>query len=164
MGKKKLLSSIIKLVSSLGWKICRPTTSFTTDCFIIGNEKDVDRVLELIHTPQLVKKVIEKPSIEWIQEYRELFPVGVRSGGFPVRGDLKGCIKKMEEFLETYPEYDKELILKVTKDYVERKKQDGYAYMQLAHYFIKKDDISTLASECENFKESVGQKETILNL
>ena len=129
------------------------------DCFIIGSRESVDEIVNLLS----IAKVKVKPEIEWIDEYRNLFPVGIRSGGFPVRGDRKGCIKKMKAFLELYPEYTKEIILKVTKNYVEMKKLEGYAYMQLAHFFINKEGISSLASECEDFKEIV-QIENIKNI
>lgn len=169
MEKRKKLDSIIKLVSSLGWKIIRASSlsmpsHYEKTCFLIGEEEEVDKVLEIINKPAVIIKDKEKLSIGWIQEYRDLFPIGVKSGGFPVRGDLKGCTKKMERFLEDYPEYDKEIILKATKSYVDKKRLENYAYMQLAHYFIKKDDISSLAAECENLRESIEHKETILNI
>lgn len=88
--------------------------------------------------------------VEWIEKYRDLFPKGIYSGGYLVRGDRKGCIKKMKTFMNKYPEFaDKDLILKATKNYIDDKQKDNYSYLKLAHYFIDKDGISLLASYCE---------------
>lgn len=91
---------------------------------------------------------------EWIEDYRNLFPVGVLSGGYPVRGNKQSCITKMNIFfkkftIKEYPQYTKEVILEATANYINRKEKEGFKYMQLSHYFIFKDGISNLASECD---------------
>lgn len=88
----------------------------------------------------------------WIDTWREIFPVGVKSMGYAVRGDRTGCIKKMRAFLKQYPDFDKELIFNATKIYVDAKRKEKWSYMQLAHYFIEKDGISNLAALCEDLK------------
>lgn len=87
----------------------------------------------------------------WIEEYREIFPKGVRSGGYPVRGSKAGCLKKMEKFVKTHPHYTKDMILEVTKAYVERKSRQMYQHMKLADYFIEKDGVSMLSAECDEY-------------
>lgn len=101
----------------------------------------------------------------FIDQYRNLFPKGVKSGnGTPIRGDRQGIAKKMEWFLRMYPEYSKTTILEATKLYVNQMQRKGYAYMTQADYFIKKDDGSKLAAMCEDFNVktahmlSVGEK------
>jgi hypothetical protein len=101
----------------------------------------------------------------FVEQYRNLFPKGVKSGnGTPIRGDRQGIAKKMEWFLTMYPEYSRTTILAATKLYVDQMQRKGYAYMTQADYFIKKDDSSKLAAMCEDFNIktshilSVGEK------
>ena len=90
---------------------------------------------------------------EWIQSWREIFPEGVNSGGYRYRGDKGSCLTKMIKFVNTH-DYSIEQIFQATKDYVERFSLKGYAYMQLAHYFIEKKGVgSTLSAECEGLAE-----------
>jgi hypothetical protein len=61
-------------------------------------------------------------------------------------------------FFETYPEYNWEMILDVTKKYVEITSENDVRYLQSSKYFIKKQDknleiTSTLASLCWNVVE-----------
>jgi hypothetical protein len=86
------------------------------------------------------------------EEYRNLFPKGVKSGnGTPIRGDKQGVIKKMEWFLRMYPEYSKTTILNATKLYIDQMRQKGFVYMTQADYLIQKDNGSKLAALCEEF-------------
>lgn len=86
------------------------------------------------------------------EEYRNLFPKGVKSGnGTPIRGDKQGVIKKMEWFLRTYPEFSKTTILNAAKLYIEQMRQKGFVYMTQADYLIQKDNGSKLAALCEEF-------------
>jgi hypothetical protein len=100
------------------------------------------------------KKVTTAKEVgEWIQSWRELFPEGVNSGGYRYRGDKGSCLTKMIKFVNTN-DYSIEQIFQATKDYVERFSLKGYAYMQLAHYFIEKKGVgSTLSAECEGLAE-----------
>lgn len=90
---------------------------------------------------------------KWIEEWRELFPQGISSGGYAVRGDKQGCLKKMKKFLSNHPELNKEDIFRATKDYIETKRRTNWQYMKLAHYFIEKDGVSELAALCESTKD-----------
>lgn len=85
----------------------------------------------------------------WIDEYRELFPAKIRSGGYPVRGSKKGCLRKMEKFVREHPQYTKDIILAATAEYVSGRSRVGYQLMKIADYFIEKDGVSMLAAECE---------------
>lgn len=98
--------------------------------------------------------LFEKPDdfVQFVEEYRNLFPKGVKSGnGTPIRGDKNGVIKKMTWFLMTYPEFSKRTILEATKLYVDQMKRNGYAYMTQADYLIQKSNGSKLAALCEDF-------------
>lgn len=87
---------------------------------------------------------------QWIDEWFDLFPKGVKSGGYyTVRCDKQGCIKKLKNFIKNYPEFDKQIILQATKNYVNEAALQGYAYMKTAPYFIEKSGVSLLAGFCE---------------
>jgi len=91
---------------------------------------------------------------QWMQSWREIFPEGMNSAGYRYRGDKAECIIKMIKFVNTH-DYTLEQIFQATRDYVERFSQKGYAYMQLAHYFIQKKGVgSTLSAECEGLAEN----------
>lgn len=100
---------------------------------------------------ELIKKPLPISDFpEFIKEYRELFPRGIRSGGYLLKGSASGCAKKMRKFIYEHPEYSKEIILTATKNYLRRKEQDGWKFTSIAHYFIEKDGNSQLEAECEN--------------
>lgn len=90
---------------------------------------------------------------DWIEEWLDLFPKGVKSGGFYVKSAKSGCLNKMKSFVKNNPEYNKDTIIQATKNYIKEKEAAGWAYMQLAHFFIEKNKISTLASYCDNIEE-----------
>ena len=99
-------------------------------------------------------KLFEDPSDfnAFVEEYRNLFPKGLKSGnGTPIRGDRQGVIKKMEWFLRTYPEYSKSTILAATKLFIQQMERRAYVYMTQADYFIQKENGSKLAAMCEEF-------------
>jgi len=103
----------------------------------------------------LKKKITSSKEVsQWIQSWREIFPEGINSGGYRYRGDKAECITKMIKFVNTH-DYTLEQIFQATRDYVERFSLKGYAYMQLAHYFIQKKGVgSTLSAECEGLAEN----------
>lgn len=93
---------------------------------------------------------------EWIDEWRNLWPSGVKSGGRPIRGNRGDCLKKMTSFIET-TSYTKEEIIAATLAYIiDRKHDRNYAYMTCADYFIKKEGTSLLESWCEEMKTRGG--------
>jgi hypothetical protein len=95
----------------------------------------------------------------WFKEWRDIFPEGVNSGGYRYRGDRAEGLKKMVKFVNTN-DYTADQILQATKDYVERFSLKGYAYMQLAHFFIQKQGVgSTLNAECEALTERKPKEE-----
>lgn len=93
--------------------------------------------------------------ISWFEEWYSLWPRGIKSGGYPVKGDRKGCLKKLIKFTNEYPEFGKEIITKATKDYIDSCRLKRYDYMKLAHFFIYKDGMSSLASYCELIQEKI---------
>ncbi len=110
-----------------------------------GNVILRDKFLNLI---KIQEETINVPS--WINEYRDLWPEGVKSGGRPIRGDTSGCITKMQAFVNQHKSVTKEDILEVTKMYIFEKARSNYAFMSCADYFIKKDGLSILAGLLED--------------
>lgn len=90
---------------------------------------------------------------DWIEEWYSLWPKGVKSGYYPVRSGLKGCLTKMKKFVKDNPDLSPDVIISATKEYLDRSRSNNYNYIQLAHNFISKNNISTLAASCEAMKE-----------
>ena len=92
--------------------------------------------------------------IELANKIRDLFPVGVKSGGYPVRSSVVDIADKLRKFFKKHKSYTQEQVLEATTKYVNRKKNEGYSYMQKAVFFIEKDGVSTLASEIDGLQET----------
>jgi len=91
--------------------------------------------------------------IELANKIRDLFPVGVKSGGYPVRSSVVDIADKLRKFFKKHKSYTQEQVLEATTKYVNRKRGEGYSYMQKAVFFIEKDGMSTLASEIDSLSE-----------
>lgn len=90
----------------------------------------------------------------WIDDWYELFPKGIKSGGYYVKTSKKGCEKKLKKFLLENPEYDSEIIIGATKLYIMEMESKGYDRMKLAPNFIEKDSVSMLSGYCEQYVSS----------
>lgn len=82
---------------------------------------------------------------KFVDDYRALFP-------FNFKGDRRGCKVKLVNFLKDYQEFSKEDILKATENYIESF-HGRHDYLQQAHYFIIKHQVSNLASWCEKLSQ-----------
>lgn len=102
-------------------------------------------------------ELIGEPEIDDITKLatkmREVFPPGVRSGGLLVRSSVRDISEKLRKFTKKH-RYSSAEILQATKQYVERKRLENWAYMSRLVYFIEKDNASILADECEELSES----------
>ena len=103
------------------------------------------------------------PSTEFeifITTYLDIFPKGVKNGGNkPLRSNKTDVGNKMIKFMNKY-KYDKETILKATKNFVERLR-GTYTYCPTAEYFILKDGSSALATECDLVKNGLSNEQII---
>lgn len=131
--------------------------------YLLSKMKVSDKFIEEFMEKEEEKKVSSSKVEEWIDEWYELWPKGVKSGGYPVRSGVKGCLVKMNKFVKEYPEYSKDIIMKATKDYVDLQRMGNFKFMQLAHYYIFKNSMSTLASNCELIEEKVSEEVDYLN-
>jgi hypothetical protein len=119
--------------------------------------------VDLLNKIEDIQIQSEESVASWIDEWRNLFPDKIKSGGgYLIKGDKQGCLKKMEKFVKHYKkEFNKDIIFEATKKYVDGfKKKNDFRYMKSAHYFIKKEDVSELASYCE---EIVKEKQNLNN-
>jgi len=91
----------------------------------------------------------------WIKEWFELWPQGVKSGGYYIRTDEKGCHVKLTRFTKKYPKYTKEIILEATRRYLSQRSLESYEYTKLAPNFIDQHGVSILAGECENVLNNI---------
>lgn len=90
--------------------------------------------------------------IEFAEKFKELFPKGIKSGGYPVRSSTSDIADKLRKFFKKH-KYSQEQVLEATKRYIDRKSNEGYSFMQTAVYFIEKNGVSNLAAECDSMKE-----------
>lgn len=101
---------------------------------------------------------------DWIDEWMNIFPVGLKTGGRLVRGDKPSCIRKLKVFMKEY-KYTKDQILAATTAYIKSKEQDNFNFTRCAVYFIyridgtKNDRVSDLAAWCEHIQDE-GKQDT----
>ena len=127
--------------------------SENVDLEVLQNEgfiKIVDNgVVKRPKLSALFAAAIESEKVaDWIDEWRDIWPKGYKSGGKPVRGSKQDCIKKMEVFLKN-TDYTKDDVYAAALAYVLDRKNKGYQYMTIANYFIQKGNDSALEAWCE---------------
>ena len=122
--------------------------------YLLSNFKVTNKFIDIFmeHKPEEIKSSGSNVE-DWIDEWYNLWPKGIKSGGYPVKSGVKGCLVKMKKFIKEYPNYNKDIIMKATNDYISYSRMNNYRFMQLAHYYIYKNSISTLASNCELIEE-----------
>ena len=104
------------------------------------------------------KKVLLGPeSIQYIAEYRLLFPSGTLPSGVPSRVNVKELEKKFVWFFNNY-NFSWETIMEATKRYVQHYEEKAYKFMQNSSYFISKQDnnkvlTSGLSTWCDQVLE-----------
>jgi hypothetical protein len=118
--------------------------------------------LNNLNTTQKFKDIIEginnEQKIEnWIEKWYALWPPGIKTGGYYLKTDKTGSLRKMKRFVVKYPEYTQEDIMQATENYLREQSIKGYSFTKLAPYFIEKDGLSVLAGECEAVKEKATQ-------
>jgi hypothetical protein len=131
---------------------------FTDEYLGMHDEKRGYVFSNLFITKLFIDRFIEKPKVskvngeqveDWIDIWYNLFPKGIKSGGYLVRSDKNGCANKMKKFIKKYPEFTKEIVLKATHDYLQYYRMKNWNFVSLAHYFIDKNGMSILAGQCE---------------
>lgn len=102
-----------------------------------------------------ITKIPQEEVLKLAEDYRKCFrgPNG-KSLAPGVTGDLKLLTDRLKEFVEEYPQYSKEHILKAIKLYVQSQAPQGYKFLQKAHFTVKKQNAdktweSRLLTHCE---------------
>lgn len=95
----------------------------------------------------------------WIDQWYDLWPTGVKSGNFYVKTSKSGCLKKMIDFVDKYPQYTKGIIIGATKKYLDIMSTKNYSFCKLAPYFIIKDGVSMLEGYCQQLHDNIGKVE-----
>ena len=98
---------------------------------------------------------------KWIDEWREIFTKGIKSGNRPVKGDKAGVLKKMKTFLKENPTINKEQIFEATRQYVFELSLKSYQFMLCADYFINKNNSSVLGAMIEEIADKGSTLEAI---
>jgi len=129
-----------------------------------ARQKAIDLVLEpepgdyVEHHQEAIQQDMGRASVDaWIQEWRDLFPRSIKTGGYPVKGTKAGCTKKMKKFIKNNKTVTVEQIFEATKRYVEERRATRYQYMKIADYFIEKDGGSLLEAYVE--EDDIRQKQ-----
>lgn len=108
-------------------------------------------------------RILPMYKIPWIEEYYNLFPKGVKSGGFYVRTSIVDCSNKMFKFLKDNPQFTKDIVLAATKNYIKDCELRHYDKMKLAPYFITKEGTSMLSGYCEAYVQGINNNQDTYN-
>ena len=96
------------------------------------------------------KKLITIEELNWIEEWINLWPEGVKSGGYYVRSSKAAILQNMKRFMDQH-DYTDRTIIYATTNYLEEMRHKGYMGIQLAHNFIEKNKNSSLEVYCRQF-------------
>ena len=100
---------------------------------------------------------------DWIEEWVNLWPQSVHSGGLSIKSKPKECINKMIKFCKEHPNFTKDTIFAATKMYLIDRRAEGFKYTKRAVYFISKlGEPSLLEGYCEKVL-SKENNEVIIN-
>jgi len=137
-----------------------------------NENKEINSEKIAVSGVETIKDAITSEYIDpekWIDEWIEIFPKGVKSGGRLLRGDKPACIRKMRVFMIEY-KYSKDEIIRATEAYIKSKAEENYAFTRCAVYFIyrvegaRTEKTSDLAAWCERVKEMETEGESQNNM
>lgn len=89
---------------------------------------------------------------QWIDKWLSLWPTQIINSGtttYRVSGNKNEVINRMNRFIKEHPEYNDEIVLKATENYLDQRKKENYKYTKKNTKFIRDIDGSTLEAECE---------------
>lgn len=138
------------------------------DKFLTEDCKMTDKALQVLEEVnsffdtnhvEKTNNILGKDFKEKVNAYRELFPKGKIPSGKYARVSNSELEKKFLWFFKKYPDLTWEIVLKVTKDYVEQYESNNYMYMRTSSFFISKEEnnrtvTSDLANLCYNYLEN----------
>lgn len=111
------------------------------------------------------KKVLDESEFgKFVEDYYQLWPKGITSGGYAVKSGKDACASKLRTFMKKNPLYTQQIILQATSNYIQRCKGNDYQFMKLANYFISKDGISVLENCCEEIVNGTFKQPSKINI
>ena len=84
---------------------------------------------------------------DWIEQWVNLWPKGVKSGGYYLKPNKQDALSNMQKFVKKY-KFTKDQIFEATGNYLKEKERDNWNYCMLGSYFIMKNNMSQLANYC----------------
>lgn len=97
---------------------------------------------------------------EKIDKYRELFPNIKFPSGKPARSASKNLETAFTWFFKKY-RYDWDTVFRATVKYLDKHERENWKYCRTSQYFIRKDDLSTLADTCDAILSNVQEQRSI---
>lgn len=97
---------------------------------------------------------------DWIEQWCELWPKGVKSGGYYVKPNVTDALTNMTKFCKKY-KFTKDQIFEATGNYLKEKERDNWTYCMLGAYFIMKNNMSQLATCCMNLGTKASKEVSI---
>lgn len=86
---------------------------------------------------------------DWIEQWCELWPKGVKSGGYYVKPNKQDALSNMQKFFKKY-KFTKDQVFEATGNYLKQQEAKHWDYTMLGAYFIMKNGMSQLANYCGN--------------
>lgn len=170
LERKGLMAKIAPNVEDFDWdnyKVTEEGNVVYEDCLCSISERDIQEMeAMLISSPEvcIIATTEEEQLGTLVREFLALWPEGTRNvNGDKLKSNAIDVGKKMTSFVKKY-KFSKETILRATESYLYRQRAQGYTYCSQAHYFISKENISKLASECEDAERNVGNTSTWENV
>jgi len=99
--------------------------------------------------PGLFKDITSESINSWIKEWLSLWPTMLLPNGYRVSGNSLECKKRMVRFQKIFPQYDKDIIIQATTNYLTRQEHYNWQYTKKNSKFIFDSETSTLEQECE---------------
>lgn len=87
------------------------------------------------------------------EKLRDIYPKKIRSGGVLIRSNQRDVVLKLKKFLQLYPRYTEDQIIRATTNYINERSRAAFTYTKALEYFILKNNVSQLASEIENLSD-----------
>ncbi len=123
--------------------------------FLVSTEEGEQKyMLKNLNTTNKFHIFVPPKVDDWIDEWYNLWPQGIKSGGYYVKSDKTGCKNKLIRFMRNNPEFSKSIIIQATQNYIQEQELQGYRYMRMAPYFIEKNGMSVLAGYCEAIQQN----------
>lgn len=110
-----------------------------------------NKTQSIIKSKTQVDKATTIEVLDWLNEWLELFPKGLNKLiGYDVHGNKNECHKRMSKFRkDNYELYNKDIIIKATKLYLNERQKDKWQFCKKNVKFIYDENGSMLENYCD---------------